>query len=128
MLIVNGAARPCTYSVSDAEGSFVLVLAQRSLCVRAPRLSSRCHRSELICPRYARYADQPDCQSQHVLQVGGRLVCNGDIPARHEHGSDRADRRVQPLFDAALDAPEVGTCGRLVLVGREEQCHVYRNA
>src|SRR5579872_734933 len=52
---VNGAARAWTYMMSEALGSLVPVLAQSSLCGRAPKLKTRCHRGESSRSRYAAY-------------------------------------------------------------------------
>ena len=49
---VKGAARALIYSISEALGSLVPVLAQRRRWGRAPALKMRCQRGESIRSRY----------------------------------------------------------------------------
>ena len=44
---VSGAISPCTYRTSEAFGSFVPVLANKSRCGRAPAFSAR--RQRALC-------------------------------------------------------------------------------
>src|SRR5207244_1253335 len=55
VLMVSGAASVSMYSVSEAAGSLVPVLAQSRRCVRAPAAASRRHRGDASRPRYALY-------------------------------------------------------------------------
>ena len=53
--MVSGAASVSMYSVSEAAGSLVPVLAQSRRCVLAPAAASRRHRGDASRPRYALY-------------------------------------------------------------------------
>ena len=63
-----------------------------------------------------------------LVSSPGTLPADRDIPAADEERGDRGDGRVQPRRDAPLDAAQVGFGRRDILLAREQQRDVDRNA
>jgi hypothetical protein len=91
---VCGAARAVTYSVSGSFGSFVPVLAQRMRCERAPKLTSRCQRSDAKRLAIGLVGALRDRDAELGVERGRHLVVHGDVPAAQEQRRDGGDVRV----------------------------------
>jgi hypothetical protein len=69
-----------------------------------------------------------DCDAEPIGQLPGDLATDRDVPAADEERSDRGDCRVQSRLDAPLDAAQVGVSRRDILLAREQQRDIDRNA
>ncbi len=70
----------------------------------------------------------PHRQGEPVLQLGRDERVGGSVPSRHEHGRYGADPGIEPCRDTALEPPQVGLGRTAVLLVREQQRHVDRDA
>ena len=69
-----------------------------------------------------------DGDAQPIGQFGRHLAADRDVPAADEQRGDRGDGRVQPSFDAPLDTTQIGMRRRDILLAREQQRDVDRDA
>ena len=69
-----------------------------------------------------------DGDAEAVGQLRRHLSGDGDVPAADEHRGDRADRGIEARLDAPLDAAQIGFGRRQILLAREQQRDVDRNA
>ena len=69
-----------------------------------------------------------DGDAEPIGQLGRDLSGNRDIPAADKKRCDRGDGRIEPSFDAPLDAAQVGLGRGDILLAREQQCDIDRNA
>src|SRR5260370_33774087 len=69
-----------------------------------------------------------DCDSEPIVQGDRYLSDNRDVPAADKHRGHRTDAWIESGGDAALDTADISLGGRDVLLAREEQRHVDRDA
>ena len=69
-----------------------------------------------------------DRDAEPVGQLSRHLAADRDVPAADEQRGDRSDGRVQPRLDAPLDAAQVGFGRGDILLAREQQRDIDRNA
>jgi len=112
--------------VSEAFGSLVPVLAHSRRWARAPALAARWKRAEQLAIRLVSALGDRDAEP--IGQLARDLAADRDVPAADEERSDRRHCRVQPRLDAPFDAAQVGVGRRDVLLSREEQRDIDRNA
>ena len=68
------------------------------------------------------------CDAQLKAKIGRQVAGQRTVPATDEDRRHRSDVGIEPGFDAALDCPGVGIGGSKILLGREEQRDVHRDA
>ena len=125
---VSGAARASMYRTSEAFGSLVPVLANSRRCARAPALSSADsagRRDQLAIRLVGALRDR---DAEPIAERGRHLARYGDIPAADEHGRHRGYVGIEAGGDAPFDAAQVGVGRREVMLAREQQRDVDRNA
>ena len=128
VLTVNGAASPCTYRVSGAAGSLVLVLAHSSRCIRAPRSrAAGTGRSSSAAGRRGRCRARPPVRACRARSAG---TCLAIAMSQRDMNTEATEPTAgsRPVGDAAFHAFEVRVRRGEVLVGGEEQRHVHRDA
>ncbi len=69
-----------------------------------------------------------DRDAELIAQPLRHAIRDRRVPTADEHRPDGADLRIEPRGHAALDAPHEGVGCRQVLLGREEERHVDRDA
>ena len=104
------------------------VLAHSSRCGRAPALAARWKRAEASSSPIGLVGALGDRDAEPVAQLARDLAADRHVPAADEQRGDRSDGRVQPRLDAPLDAAQVGFGRRQVLLPREKQRDVDRDA
>ena len=116
------------YSVSEASGSFVPVLAKSRRWRRAPFSASPFQRSDFRSFRHSRVGPLPDRDPERVLRLVRNLVVDRYVPAADEQRRNRGHVGVEPGFDPALDSGHVSLRRRHRLIAREQQRDVDRDS
>ncbi len=104
------------------------VLAQSSRWGRAPAIEDApqpLRAGQLVIGAVGAVGDG---DPEPVAQIRRHLLGDGDVPATDEERGNGGDVGVEVGLDAALHTPHVGLGGGEVLIGREEQGDVDRNA